>query len=316
MVLWLAFFVLVGTLLTLDLLLFHRRPHALGFREAGLWTVFWTSIGLSFAGVVFAVFEYHWFGFELGTTPGEVVGGGGQAALQYVSGYLLEWSLSVDNLFVMAVIFRRYAILAEYQHRVLFWGILGAVVFRLLLILGGVALVERFAWSFYVLGAYLMLLAVRMVRHTTVAEIEKERVLRLIRRFYPVSTDDHEGQFFAVEGGRRVATRTFLALVSIELADVVFALDSVPAILALTTERFIVVASNVFAILGLRSLYFLLAGLLERFRHLHWSLAAILFLVGLKMLLRDVVHVPIHWSLLTIVTLLAAGILAGLVRRR
>jgi tellurite resistance protein TerC len=290
---WWAWPALIGTiaaLLVADLLVVHRRPHTIGFREAALESGAWIALGLGFAVVVAVAF-------------------GSDAAGEYVTGYLIEKSLSVDNVFVWAVLFSYFAVPREYQFRVLFWGVFGALTLRAAFIFGGVAVLERFDWVLYVFGAFLVVTAVRIARHDS-AQVHPEHnpVLRMARRVIP-STDEYDGQKLVTRrSGRLLATPLLLVLVLVETTDVVFAIDSVPAILAVSRDPFIVFASNAFAILGLRALYFLLAGLAGRFRYLNVGLGVILGFVGLKMLATDVLHVPTWLSLVVIAAALAGSI--------
>jgi tellurite resistance protein TerC len=285
---WPALIGTIAALLVADLLLVHRRPHAIGFREAAIESGVWIALGLGFGVVVAIAF-------------------GGGAAGEYLTGYLIEKSLSVDNVFVWAVLFSYFAVPREYQFRVLFWGVFGALMLRALFIFGGVAVLERFDWVLYVFGAFLVFTAVRIARHDG-AEVHPDRnpVLRVARRVIP-STGEYDGQRLVTRRtGRWLATPLLLVLILVETTDVVFAIDSVPAILAVSRDPFIVFASNAFAILGLRALYFLLAGLAGRFRYLNVGLGVILGFVGLKMLATDLLHVPTWLSLVVI-----AGALAG-----
>jgi tellurite resistance protein TerC len=260
--------------------------------------------------VIYGLYEHRWFGF----VPGPGVADGMDAVVQFVTGYLLEWSLSVDNIFVIALIFAYLKIPALYQYRVLFWGIVGAIVLRGLMIVAGAALLRHFDWMFYVFGAVLLLSALRMLR-----DDDEERDFgssfpaRLVRRFVPVTDKIERARFFVRQEGRLFATPLFVALVMVELTDVVFAVDSIPAILAITRDPFLVFTSNAFAILGLRSLYFAVAGLMAMFRYLRYSLVLILAFVGVKMLLVGKYHVPNMVSLGIIVGTLAGGIVASLI---
>ena len=289
--------VLVGgitTLLIADLLIVHRKPHAVTFRQAAIESSVWIAIGVAFTGVVAL-----WFS--------------GDAAGEYITGYLIEKSLSIDNVFVWAVLFSYFAVPREYQFRVLFWGIFGALVMRAIFIFAGVALLERFDWVLYVFGAFLIVTAVRIARHSeTEVHPDRNPVLKLMRRIVP-STNEYDGQkMFTRRSGRRLATPLFIVLVLVETTDVVFAVDSVPAILAVSREPFIVFASNAFAILGLRALYFLLAGMAGKFRYLNLGLGVILAFVGLKMILAEVYHPPMWLSLGVIAAALAVSILMSL----
>jgi tellurite resistance protein TerC len=291
---WPALIGAITVLLVADLLIVHRRPHVVGFREAAIESSVWIALGVAFTGVV-----AFWFG--------------GQAAGEYITGYLIEKSLSVDNVFVWAVLFSYFAVPREYQFRVLFWGIFGALVMRAAFIFAGVAVLERFEWVLYVFGAFLIFTAFRIARHEE-QEIHPERnpVLRLVRRVIP-STSEYDGQkLFTRRTGRLLATPLFIVLVLVETTDVVFAVDSVPAILAVSREPFIVFASNAFAILGLRALYFLLAGMAGKFRYLNIGLGFILGFVGLKMLTIDIVHPPMWVSLGVIALALTISIAASI----
>jgi tellurite resistance protein TerC len=293
--LWAGFTALVLALLALDLGVFHRRPHSVGFREATLWSAAWIGLAALFGAGVWA-----WAGSERG--------------LEFATGYLVEKALSVDNLFVIALLFRGLAVKAEHQHRVLFWGILGALVMRLGFILGGGALLARFHWMIYLFGGLLLLTGLKLlVQKEKPPEPDKGLAVRALRRFLPVAPAD--GARFTVRaGGRLHATPLLLALVAIEATDLVFAVDSVPAVLAISQDAFIVFTSNVFAILGLRSLYFLLGGLLDKFHYLKVGLSAILAFVGAKMLLVGTFHIPVLASLAVIAGILLISILASLIR--
>jgi tellurite resistance protein TerC len=294
--LW-AWGALIGTLAVLlvaDLLLVHRTAHAITLKEAAVESAVWITLGLAFGGVLFA-----WQG--------------GGAAGEYLAGYLIEKSLSVDNVFVWAVIFGYFGVPPKYQFRVLFWGIFGALVLRAVFIFAGVALIERFDWILYVFGAFLVFTAVRIARHDE-AEVHPDRnpVLRLVRRVVP-STTTYDGQkLFTVENGKRLATPLFAVLILIESTDVVFAVDSIPAILAVSHEQFIVFASNAFAILGLRALYFCLAGMRDRFRYLNVGLGIILGFVGVKMLISGIYHFPTWASLAVIASVLTVTVVLSL----
>ena len=291
---WAALLVGIGLLLVVDLLLVHRRPHAIGFREAAIESTVWIALGVGFTVVVAA-----WLG--------------GDAAGEYITGYLIEKSLSIDNVFVWAVLFAYFGVPREYQFRVLFWGIFGALVMRAAFIFAGVAVLERFDWVLYVFGAFLLVTAVKIARHReTEVHPERNPVLKLVRRLVPSTTAYDGHKLFTKENGKRLATPLFVVLVLVESTDVVFAVDSVPAILAVSREPFIVFASNAFAILGLRALYFLLAGMAGRFRYLNIGLGVILGFVGLKMLLASVVHPPMWLSLGVIAAALAVSISASM----
>jgi tellurite resistance protein TerC len=310
---WVCFIALFLGLLFLDLSVLHRESTELSVKQALFWTAVWVTVAMSFAAVVYGLYEYRWLGFE----PGQGVTDGTDAVVQYVTGYLLEWSLSVDNIFVIALIFSYLKIPTQYQYRVLFWGIVGAIVLRGMMIAAGTTLLQRFDWMFYVFGAILLLSALRMLRSgEDVHDVGNSFPARLVRRFVPVTPELERARFFVRREGRLYATPLFVALVMVELTDVVFAVDSIPAILAVTRDPFLVFSSNAFAILGLRSLYFAVAGLMAMFRYLRYSLVLILAFVGMKMLLVSHYHVPNLVSLGIILGTLAAGILASIIATR
>ena len=305
---WGGFLALFLGLLVLDLSVLHREAAELSVRQALLWTLFWLGVAASFAAVVYGLYEYHWFGFH----SAHGVDGGVDAVVQYLTGYLLEWSLSVDNIFVIALIFAYLRIPTLYQYRVLFWGIVGAILLRGLMIAAGTTLLRHFDWMFYLFGAVLLVSAVRMLREDEGERDFAESVpARLVRRFVPVTDELERARFFVRREGRLLATPLFVALVMVELTDVVFAVDSIPAILAVTRDPFLVFTSNAMAILGLRSLYFAVAGLMAMFRYLRYSLVVILVFVGIKMLLLRHLHIPNLVSLAVILTALGIGVLAS-----
>jgi tellurite resistance protein TerC len=292
--LWIGFTILVLTLLTLDLGVFHRKPHAISLKEAALWTLGWTALAAIFNAGIF-----YWAGSQRG--------------LEFTAGYLVELALSVDNMFVFALVFTWFAVPQTYQHRVLFWGILGALVMRLVFILTGAALLDKFHWVIYLFGAFLIYTGFKILRErTSHVDPEANLALRLFRRVMPMTNEYHGQRFSIVKQGKRYATPLLAVLVLIEATDLVFALDSVPAIFAVTDDPFIVYTSNVFAILGLRSLYFLLAGIMDKFRYLKVGLGAVLMFVGAKMMLEDVYHIPIGVSLGAIVVLIGGSVAASL----
>jgi len=295
---WSAFLAFVLAMLALDLGVFNRKDHVVGPREALGWSVLWVSLALTFGGWI-------WFRH------------GGELGLQYLTGYVIEKSLSVDNIFVFVVIFGALGIPPIYQHRVLFWGILSALVMRGAMIWAGAALLARFHWIIYVFGAFLVLTGVKLLLARGAAEHPEESALfRLLRRVVPASPNLDGNHFFTRVDGRWLATPLFFALALIEVTDVIFAVDSIPAIFAVTTDPFIVFTSNIFAILGLRSLYFLLAGFVEKFTYLKPSLAVVLLFVGAKMALVDVVKIHAGVSLAVVLSILAVGIVASILRNR
>ena len=295
---WVALLVAIVGMLVFDLLLVHRTAHVISIKEAAIESAVWISIGLAF-GVIIILWQ------------------GGQAGGEYYAGFLIEKSLSVDNVFVWAVIFSFFAVPREFQFRVLFWGIFGALVLRAVFIFAGVELIERFDWVLYVFGAFLLYTAFRIATHDETKRVDYNNnlAMRMVRRLVP-TTDKFDGQkLFTKENGKRLATPLFAVLVLIEATDVVFAVDSVPAILAVSREEFIVFSSNAFAILGLRSLYFLLGGMQGRFRYLNIGLGVILAFVGVKMLLIGdpfEIHLPTYVSLGFIAVVLAVAVVASL----
>ncbi|MEX2373374.1 MAG: TerC family protein [Dehalococcoidia bacterium] len=291
---WLAFNVFIVSMLLLDLLVLHRHAHVVTLREAAITSSAWIALGLAFGAVL-----WWWQG---PTSAGE-----------YLAGYLIEKSLSVDNVFVFVLIFSYFAVPPMYQHRVLFWGILGALVMRGAFILAGAALLDAMEWILFVFGAFLLFTAFKMFRHSDLAlDPSRNRILRVVGRFVPMS-DEYDGQrLFTRRAGALVATPLFAVLVVVETTDLVFAVDSIPAIFAVTRDPFIVYTSNAFAILGLRALYFLLAGVAHRFVYLKQGLAVILAFVGVKMLIADIYHVPVALSLAVIAAVLAVSIVASL----
>jgi tellurite resistance protein TerC len=310
---WGGFLLFFLSLLVLDLGVLHREAAALSVRQALFWTAVWVSVAISFTLVIYGLYEHRWLGFD----PGPGVRGGTDAVVLFVTGYLLEWSLSVDNIFVIALIFAYLRIPALYQYRVLFWGIVGAIVLRGLMIATGTALLSHFDWMFYVFGGILLVSALRMLRDDDEEpDFGSSFAARIVRRFVPVTEHIDRARFFLRREGRLVATPLFVALLMVELTDVVFAVDSIPAILAVTRDPFLVFTSNAFAILGLRSLYFAVAGLMAMFRYLKYSLVLILAFVGVKMLLVGHYHVPNLVSLGIITGTLAGGIFASVLATR
>ncbi|MFO0792243.1 MAG: TerC family protein [Pirellulales bacterium] len=295
---WVAFCAGTAVLLALDMFVFHRDSHEPTLRESALWTLFWCGMALLFNGAI-----WYW--------------AGPTHAIHFITGYLVEWSLSMDNVFVFVVIFAYFGVPMKYQYRVLFWGILGAIIMRLTFILVFGALLHRFEWIFYLFGAFLIYTGIKLATaHGSETHPDQNLVLRLARRWLPVAKGSHGDQFFVREGGRLLVTPLFLVLLVIESTDVVFAVDSVPAIFGITSDRFIVFTSNVFAIMGLRALYFLLAGVMDLFRYLSYGLSAILVFIGVKMMLHDYWK-PAPWtSLVVILALLGAAIAASLVAAR
>ena len=309
-VVWLGFLALFLTLLWLDLGFLHRKVQSLSVRQALTATLMWVAVALTFSAAIYGLYEFHWFDWRPGTA-GETTGR--DALIAFVTGYLLEWSLSVDNIFVIALIFAYLRVPPQYQYRVLFWGIVGAIVLRGAMIATGTALIHAFDWMFYVFGAILLASAVRMLKSDEHYDPAKSLLVRVTRRLFPVADHLDGAHFFTRVDGRVTATPLFIALLLVDFADVVFAVDSIPAILAVTQDSFLVFTSNAFAILGLRALYFAIAGLMEQFRYLKYSLVFILVFVGIKMMLTLHYHIPNLLSLAIIVAMLLAGIAASMV---
>jgi tellurite resistance protein TerC len=291
---WVGFNAFVLLMLALDLGVFHRRAHEVKLKEAAAWSAVWVTVAMLFN---LAVYVY----------------AGPQAGLEFLTGYLVEKSLAVDNIFVIALIFSYFAVPSIYQHRVLFWGILGALVMRGAFIGAGAYALERWHWVIYVFGGILLLTGIKMaVRRDEAVDLENNVVVKTARRWLPLSARYDGQKFWTVENGKRVATPLFLVLLLVEFTDLVFAIDSIPAIFAITKDPFLVYTSNVFAILGLRSMYFLLAGVVHKFVYLKYGLSMVLVFVGGKMLLLDVVKVPTAVSLAVIATLIGGSIAASL----
>lgn len=293
--LWVGFSVFILIMLSLDLGLFNRKAHTIKYREAWIWSVAWVTLAMIFAGLVF---------YYLGK----------QRGLEFVTGYLIELSLSVDNLFVFLLIFSYFKVPARFQHRVLFWGVMGALVMRLTMIFIGAALIQRFHWIIYIFGAFLVYTGIKMFRQEEIdIHPDQNPVVRLVTRFLPISKSYDEEKFFTVQNGKRIGTLLLLVLIVVEVTDLVFAVDSIPAIFAITRNTFIVYTSNVFAILGLRSMYFLLAGVVEKFRYLRYGLAIVLTFIGIKMLIVALgLHIPIWFSLAFVATVLLGSVAASL----
>mgnify|MGYP002623724947 CR=1 FL=1 len=307
---WVLFLGFVVAILLLDLGVFHRKPKALTFLEASAWSVFWVALGLGFNVLVFFLYEHNWVGVGL-AFPEDI--SGRQAALEFLTAYLLEKTLSLDNIFVIALIFSHFRIPLQYQHRLLFWGIFGALVMRGGMIAAGAAAIHRFEWVTYIFGMLVLITAARLivVRHDNI-DPSTSIFTRVVSKFVPVTDGLRGDRLTVVEGGRRMATPLLVALIMIEGSDLMFAVDSVPAVFAVTDDVFLVYSSNVFAILGLRSLYFTLAPLLEQFRFVRPTLVLILAFVGLKMLAFRHFSLPVEVSLGVIFGILAAGILASI----
>ena len=308
MIVWALFIFSILVFLLLDLGVFNKTPHIISTKEASKWTAIFVAISFLFSGVIYWLYNHNYIDNPDDLKPTE-------ASLKYLTGYLIELSLSVDNIFVIAVIFNSFKIPQKYQHRVLFWGILGAIVFRGLMIYFGVLIVNKFAWTTYIFGVFLIFTAIKMLFSGEEEEFQPKDsfVYKTLGRIIPITSKiDHE-KFFILNGqGKKAATPLFVTLIVIEVMDVIFALDSVPAILAITSDPFLVFSSNIFAILGLRSMYFFLANMLEKFSYLEYSLIAILSFVGFKMLCHDFIEIKEWFSLAFIAFSLLIGIIVSL----
>src|SRR5438067_721556 len=322
---WIGFCLFILIMLAIDLGVFNRRPHEIGYKDAGIWSAIWVSLALIFAGLLFGPLGWQLFGVARH-----------QKAIEFLTGYLIELSLSVDNLFVFVLIFSYFKVPPKYQHRVLYWGVLGALVMRVAMILAGTVLIDRFHWIIYIFGAFLVYTSVQMFREKqTEIEPEKGFFVRLVTGYVPIARHFERRKFFTLVDGKRVGTLLLLVLIVVEVTDLVFAVDSIPAIFGVTTDRFIVYTSNVFAILGLRTFYFLLVGVVEKFHYLKVGLGIVLGFIGVKMLLpllsklfafgihaagfeatasriRSADHIPIGIALGIVALVLLASIAASL----
>lgn len=304
--LWVGFNLFVLAMLALDLGVFHRKAHSVSVREAATWSVVWISLALLFNLGIY-LFWHDLVPHSSYTNQ--------EAALAFLTGYLIEKSLSVDNIFVFVLIFGYFAVPPVYQHRILFWGILGALVMRAILIGLGAALIDEFHWIIYLFGAFLIFTGIRMALHKDEAiEVEENAVVRLFRRFMPIASQYSGSSFFVRQAGQWMATPLLLVLIVVESTDLVFAVDSIPAIFAVTTDAFLVYTSNIFAILGLRSLYFLLAGVIDKFYYLKLGLAVVLTFVGIKMVIVDLYKIPTPLSLAVVAGVLTIAVVASLLR--
>lgn len=301
---WILFLVFVFICLALDLGVFNKKDHVIKPKEAGIWTLVWVSVALAFSGVIWYIFKEGWVENPTGLTPSG-------AFVDFITGYLVEISLSIDNVFVIAVIFSSFKIPEIYRHRVLFWGILGAMVFRGLMIFFGVALIHEFDWIIYVFGAFLLYTAYSMLKGDEDSDPKETWAYKKITKILPITNTIDGHKFFIIENAKRYATPLFVTLIIIELTDVMFAFDSVPAILAITQDEFIAFSSNILAILGLRSMFFFIVGILDKFKLINYSLAVILAFVGLKMLLSEYIDISSWVSLIVIAVALAGGIIAS-----
>jgi tellurite resistance protein TerC len=295
---WIGFIVFISAMLSLDLGVFHKKMHKVPVKEALIWTGIWITLALLFN--LFILKEF-----------------GHLKALQFLTGYVIEYSLSVDNIFVFILIFSFFSVNEKYQHKVLFWGIIGALVMRAIFIFTGIALINRFHWIIYIFGGFLVITGIKMLFHRD-AEVDPENnpLVKLFTKFLPVTTRMHEDKFFIRQNAKLYATPLFMVLLIIESSDLIFAVDSIPAVLAISQDTFIVFTSNIFAILGLRSLYFAVSGIMEYFRYLKTGLAFVLTFVGLKMCISRLIEIPVSASLITIVSILIISIFASILIKK
>lgn len=309
-----AFILIVLLLLALDLGVFNKKLHVIGIREALGWSAFWICLGLLFSLAIYYIYEHHWL--DIGDLKADNISGQ-KALFEYLTGYIIEKSLSLDNIFVIALIFEYFKIPLIYQHRVLFWGIVGALLLRGIMISAGAIMISQFTWTVYVFGLFLIFTAIKMlISGDEKIDPDKNPIYKIVKKFYKI-TDKIDGMhFFAKVDGKKAVTPLFIALIIVESSDVLFAVDSIPAIFAVTKEPFIVFTSNIFAILGLRSLYFALAAMIQKFRYLKISLVFILSYVGVKMVLSHHYPIPSWVSLIFIAVILAVGIIASMIRSK
>jgi len=295
LILWLGFSAFVAVMLVLDLFVFHKKSHEVKIKEAIIWSMVWISLAL-----IFNYGIYLWFGTE--------------KAMEFLTAYVIEKSLSVDNLFVFIMVFSYFKIESKYQHKILFWGILGALVMRIIFIFAGIQLINNFHWIIYIFGAFLIYTGIKIpFEKDKEIEPDKNPLVRLFKKFMPVTNELHGDKFFVKINAKTFATPLFITLIIIEFTDLIFAVDSIPAVLAISSDTFIVYTSNVFAILGLRALYFALAGIVQYFRFLKYGLAAILIFVGTKMIISGFYKFPVSWSLIIIVGILALSVIGSLI---
>ena len=307
MLVWIIFIAAILFFLALDLGVFNKTPHIISSKEAGKWTGIFVTISFLFSGVIYWIYQNNYIENPTNLTPN-------LAVMKYITGYLIELSLSVDNIFVIAIIFSSFKIPQKYQHRVLFWGIIGAIIFRGLMIFLGVALINRFEWIIYVFGAFLIFTAMKMLFSKEEEEFDPKdsKIYKLIGKIFPVHTEIEGQKFFIKKENINYVTPLFIALIVIEVMDVIFALDSVPAILAITSDPFLVFSSNIFAILGLRSLYYLLANFMYMFSKLKYGLAFILAFIGVKMIVAPFYHIETSYSLMVVGSVLILSVVASL----
>jgi tellurite resistance protein TerC len=300
-VFWIGFMAFIVIMLALDLGVFHRKTHKVPVKEALIWSGIWIFLALIFCFLVYSDYNH-------------ISGDGKTKALEFLTAYVVEYSLSVDNIFIFILIFSYFAVDDRYQHKVLFWGIIGALIMRAIFIFTGVALIHRFFWIMYVFGGFLIITGIRMFFQEVKVDPERNPVVRFFRKFLPITDTLHEDKFFIKKSARWFATPLFIVLIITESSDLIFAVDSIPAVLAISQDSFIVFTSNIFAILGLRSLYFAIAGIMQYFRFLRYGLAVILTFVGIKMIFLK--ELPVKYSLLIIVTILLISVIASVVIKK
>ena len=308
---WIFFIALIFGLLALDLGVFHKKAEKVSIQESIAWTIVWVVLALSFGGVIYYLYDEQLFGLNPNNVPPS------KAMFEFYTGYFIEESLSLDNIFVIALIFSYFKIEGRFQHKILFWGIIGAVFFRLVMIVLGTAFVKQFEWATYVFGGILVFSAIKMLRtDEDEADFQNSFGVRMLSKIYPIDWGNHGGKYFIRKNGRRVATGLFASLVVVEFSDILFAVDSIPAIFSVTKDPFIVFTSNIFAILGLRNLFFFLSGMMDKFQYIKFSLVAILLFVGLKMILVKWVEISPMISLAVILGCLTIGIVYSLIKTK
>lgn len=309
MFVWIAFSLIVSLVLVLDLGVFNKNPHQITSKEAAKNTLYFFILALSMCAGIYWVYQEGFVNNPTHLSPGN-------ASMKFITGYLVEFALSIDNIFVIALLFSKFSVPSVFQHKILFWGIIGAVIFRLLMILFGVALITHFHWTIYLFGGFLVFSGLKMLFEKEDIENTESKLEVLFNKVFKVKKDTSSGQFFIKENGKKYVTSLFLVLILIEFTDLIFALDSIPAIISITPDPFIVFSSNIMAVLGLRSLYFFLAAMIDRFSYLKYSLVVILVFIGLKMILSHQIHLPEWTSLLVVVTSLIGGVVFSLIKSK
>lgn len=310
MLVWALFLVIVFALLALDLGVFHKSNKAVSMKESLAWTAVWVTLSLLFGGVIYWIYDINFMGINKDGTAA------GKAMLDYYTGYVIEESLSLDNIFVMAMIFKYFKVEQKYQHNILFWGIIGAVFFRLLMIVLGTAFVNQFEWATYIFGAILLFSAFKMIKESEHDEdFKKSAAVRFLSKIYPIDWGTQNGKYLIKKDGKRYATTLLAALIVVEFSDILFAVDSIPAIFSITTDSFIVFTSNIFAILGLRNLYFFLANMLDKFEYMKYSLVFVLMFVGVKMMIIHFIEIPAMLSLVIILGVLVLGVVYSMLHK-